>query len=58
LQDWASEYLERKAERALWVQIAEGSVEDAEKALEPLVRMFPDLHVRQVEFGFSGPKIQ
>lgn len=58
LHDWASKYFERKAERALWVQIAEGHVGDAEQALEPLVRMYPDLHVRQIEFDFSCPKIR
>ena len=57
LQDWAKEYYEHKVERALWVQIAPGNVGNAEQALLPLVRMFPDLQVRQVEFGFSCPKI-
>jgi len=57
LQDWAMRYYEHKVERALWVQIAPGSVGNAEQALGPLVRMFPDLQVRQVEFGFSCPKI-
>jgi hypothetical protein len=57
LQHWATGYYEHKVERALWVQIAPGSVGNAEQALVPLVRMFPDLQVRQVEFGFSCPKI-
>ena len=58
LQDWATKHYEHKVGRELWVQIAPGSVGNAEKALLPLVRMFPDLQVRQVEFGFSCPKIQ
>jgi hypothetical protein len=57
LQDWAMKYYEDKAERGLWVQIAPGSDGNAEQALVPLVRMLPDLQVRQVEFGFSCPKI-
>jgi hypothetical protein len=57
LQNWAMKYYEQKAERGLWVEIAPGSVGNAEQALLPLVRMFPDLQVRQVEFGFSCPKI-
>jgi len=57
LQDWAKKYYEHKVERALWVQVAPGNVENAERALLPLVRMFPDLQVRQVDFGFSCPKI-
>ncbi len=46
LQDWATKYYEHKVERALWVQIAPDSVGNAEQALLPLVRMFPDLQVR------------
>ena len=57
LQDWGMKYYQSKAERALWVEIAPGSVGNAEQALAPLVRMFPDLHVFQVEFGFSCPMI-
>ena len=56
LQDWAKEYYEQKVERALWVQIAPGQIENTERALSPLVRMFPDLQVRQVDFGFTCPK--
>jgi hypothetical protein len=56
LQDWAKEYYEHKVERGLWVQIAPADVENAERALLPLVRMFPDLQVRRVDFGFSCPK--
>ena len=57
LEDWVSKYYEHKVERALWVQIAPGSFDNAELALVPLVRMFPDLQIRQVEFGFNCPKI-
>ncbi len=58
LQHWAKKYYEHKVERALWVQIAPGDVENAERALLPLVRIFPDLQLRQVDFGFSCPKIR
>lgn len=57
LQDWAKKYYERKIERALWVQIAPGSSRNAEQALLPIVGMFPDLHVFQVDYGFSCPKL-
>lgn len=57
LQEWAKKYYEHKVERGLWVQIAPGDVENAERELLPLVRMFPDLQLRQVDFGFSCPKI-
>ena len=57
LEEWAAKYYEHKVARALWVQIAPGSVDNAERALVPLIRMFPDLQARQVEFGFSCPKI-
>ena len=56
LQDWAMKYYEHKVARGLWVQIAPGSVGNAEQALAPVVRMFPDLHLFQIEYGFSCPK--
>ena len=58
LLEWGKNYSERKVERVLYVQISPDSRSDAERAISPLTRMFPDLHVRQVEFGFSCPKIQ
>jgi hypothetical protein len=59
LREWAKEYYEHKFERVLYVQISPDSRSDAERAMLSLTtRMFPDLHVRQVEFGFTCPKIQ
>ena len=58
LREWAKKYYEHKVERGLWVQIAPGDVANAERVLIPVVQMFPDLQVRQVEFGFSCPKIR
>ena len=58
LREWAREYYEHKIERLLYVQISPEARSDAERAMLSLTRMFPDLHVRQVEFGFTCPKIQ
>ena len=58
LRAWAKEYYEHKFERVLYVQILPDSRSDAERATLSLTRMFPDLRVRQVEFGFTCPKIQ
>lgn len=57
LLDWAMRYYDDKAVRVLFVQIAPGSDGNAEQAIKPLVLVFPNLYVRQVDFGFSCPKI-
>jgi TonB family protein len=57
LQDWAANYYKRKAERVLWVQVAPDAMTNAERTMMTLLRVFPDLRVRQVEFGFTCPKL-
>jgi hypothetical protein len=57
LNVWANNYYKRKAERALWVQIPPDGNITAERALVQIVRVYPDLQLRQVEFGFTCPKL-
>jgi hypothetical protein len=58
LLDWAEQYYTAKAERGLWVEISSESRANAEPALLPLLRLYPDLQLRQVDFGFTCPKLQ
>jgi hypothetical protein len=57
LQHWANTYYRNKAERALWVEVDTAGQAKADHALLPLLRTYPNLHLRQVEFGFSCPKL-
>jgi hypothetical protein len=57
LSEWADEYYKARAERALWVQISPESAALAERALIPIVRVYPDLQLRRVQFGFTCPKV-
>ena len=56
LQEWAKDYYEHKVERGLWVQIAPGDVENAERALLPLVRMFPIYNCVRLISDFLAPR--
>jgi hypothetical protein len=58
LADWAERYYKTKAERGLWLEISPEANADAEHALLPLLRLYPDLQLRQVDFGFTCPKLQ
>lgn len=57
LLEWATGYYATKAERALWVQISPEAASNAERALGAIVRKYPDLQLRQVDFNFSCPKV-
>lgn len=57
LSSWAETYYQPKVERALWVEVSPDGMENADRALLPLLRRFPDLHLRQVAFGFACPKV-
>jgi hypothetical protein len=54
---WADDYFKRKAERVLYVQVSPDGKLNAEHVLTRIVRSYPDLHLRQVEFGFTCPKL-
>ena len=41
------------AEQALWVQLSPEDRPIAERALLPVVKSFPQLHLRQVDPGFA-----
>lgn len=58
LVDWAERYYKTKTERGLWLEISPEANADAEHALLPLLRLYPDLQLRQVDFGFTCPKLQ
>jgi len=58
LRESASKYYEHKAERVMWVQIGPNGKANAERATKLLSRQFPDLQVRQVEYGFTCPKLK
>lgn len=57
LNAWANQYYKAKAERALWVQISPDSTALAKRALTPIIRAYPDLQLRRVQFGFACPKV-
>ncbi|MGA7460704.1 MAG: hypothetical protein WBW69_10785 [Candidatus Korobacteraceae bacterium] len=58
LRDWAAKYYRTKVERGLWVEVSPESEGNAEHALLPLLRLYPDLQLRRVQFGFTCPKLQ
>jgi len=53
LLDWAQKRYPKMAEQALWVQVEPDDRAIAESALLPVVKSFPQLHVRQVDLGFT-----
>ena len=57
LLDWATTYYRTKVERGLWIEVSTESKGNAEHALLPLLRLYPDLQLRQVQFGFTCPKL-
>jgi hypothetical protein len=52
LLDWAQKKYPIMAEQALWVQLSPENRPIAERALLPVVKSFPRLHLRQVDSGF------
>ena len=53
LLDWAQKRYPKMAEQTLWVQVSPDNRPIAEHALLPLVQRFPQLHLRQVDPGFT-----
>ena len=58
LKESASKYYEHKAERVMFIQVGPDGTVNAERATKLLVERFPDLQVRQVEYGFTCPKLK
>jgi len=56
LATWAHDYYKAKSEKALWVKISADGTVTAERALTPLIRTYPDLQLRRVDFDFRCPK--
>jgi len=57
LNRWGDDYYRTKFEKALWVKISADGNKTAERALAPLIRTYPDLQLRRVDFEFQCPKI-
>jgi len=60
LLDWAQKKYPKMAEQALWIQVANKDQPIAERALLPIVRLFPQFHLRRVDPAFTcqAAKIQ
>lgn len=53
LLDWAQEKYPKMAEQVLWIQVAHEDQPIAARALLPVVRSFPQLHLRRVDPAFT-----
>lgn len=56
LMAWAKEYYKTKAYRGLFIEFQPESSPKVNHVLTMLLQAYPDMHLRQVEYGFTCPK--